>query len=336
MLRLYTRLYSSFRPLKQSLLKRNPALITIRAKTKVKGKMTAPASNADRCIVFGKTVNCEPTAVNGYQCSMINDKCSGFTLIEVVVVVAIILFLSAILYSRFGAAGKKAAVICALNEMTEIKKAIRDHFYLDLGLIPEDLGPDGLPDSGDENPHYAGRYLCLANDGAGNPQQKEMEKFLVNQSASTDFLEWDKYNRRGWRGPYMEADGSCSAEEYGQEATFFPLIAVPWIDACEAKAREEEALGEINKAKEYRKGKYYHIIVEHEGEKQLKDTARIVCFGRNCLDDGSLFNGEKGHFTTKDDLKEESYDTGDDMVMFVFGTHPSRFPEGFNTEDWGY
>ena len=265
---------------------------------------------------------------------MINDKCSGFTLIEVVVVMAIIFFLAAIVYSQFGATTKKAAVICALNEMAGIKKAIRDHFYLDLGLIPEDFGPDGLRGSGDENPHYATRYLCLKNDGAGNPQYKEMERFLKNHSVSTEFLKWDKYNRRGWRGPYVESDGSYNAEEYGPEATYFPLIATPWIHVCEEKAREEEALDENEKGEEYRKGKYYHILVEHEQGKQVKDTARIICFGQNCLDDGSFFNEEKNYFTTVNDLNEEKYNTGDDIVMFIFGTQPMRFPEGFDPAEW--
>lgn len=264
---------------------------------------------------------------------MINDKYSGFTLMEVIVVLAIILFLSALLYSQFGATSKKAAVICSLNEMVEVKKAIRDGFYLDLGLIPEDFGPDGFVDSGDENPQYATRFLCFTNDGEGNPQYEEMKKFLNNHSVSTDFLKWDKYNRRGWRGPYMESDGSCRAREYG---AYFPLIATAWIDVCEERAQEEEAIGCNDKAGEYRKGKYYHIIVEHEGKNQLKDTATIICFGSNCLDDGSCFNEVKGRFTTADDLKEKNYDTGDDIVMFVFGTQPTRFPEGFDETDWGY
>jgi len=267
---------------------------------------------------------------------MMNDKFSGFTLMEVLVVMTIILFLSAILYSQFGVTSKKAAVVCALNEMTEIKKAIRDCFYLDLGLIPEDFGPDGLLNSGDENPQYATRFLCFTNDGEGNPQYEEMKKFFENYSASTDFLKWDRFNRRGWRGPYMEPDGSYRVKEYGVKATYFPLIATPWINVCEERAQEEVAIGCNDKAEEYRKGKYYHIIVEHEGEKQLKDTARIVCFGANCLDDGSCFNEKKGCFTTADDLKEESYDTGDDIVMFIFGTQPTRFPEGFDSADRGY
>ena len=88
--------------------------------------------------------------------------------------------------------------------------------------------------------------------------------------------------------------------------------------------------------KEYRKGKYYHIIIEHEEKKQLKDTARIICFGFNCLDDGSCFNEAKGRLITADDLKKESCDIGDDSVMFVFGTQPTIFPEGFNETDGGY
>ena len=265
---------------------------------------------------------------------MTNAKHSGFTLIEVVVVMTIILSLAFLVYSLLGTTTQKAAVVCALNEMSEIKKVIRDQFYLDLGLIPEDLGPDGLLDSGDENPQYAVRYLCIQNDGVGNPQYKDMENFLKAHSVSTDFLKWDRYNRRGWRGPYMESDGSYNAMGYG--AQYFPLIATPWADGCEEMAVEEEAIGYNDKAEVYRKGKYYHIIVEHQGEKQLKHTARIICFGANCLDDGTYFNEKRGRFTTADDLKSGSYGTGDDIAMSAFGTWPSRFPEGFKSSEWGY
>jgi prepilin-type N-terminal cleavage/methylation domain-containing protein len=265
---------------------------------------------------------------------MTNAKQSGFTLIEVVVVMTIISSLAFLVYSLLSATTKKAAVVCALNEMSEVKKVIRGHFYLDLGLIPEDLGPDGLLNSGDENPQYAVRYLCIQNDGVGNPQYKDMENFLKVHSASTDFLKWDRYNRRGWRGPYMESDGSYNAMGYGTQ--YFPLIATPWVDVCEEMAVEEEAVGYSDKAEVYRKGKYYHIIVEHQGKKQLKHTAKIICFGANCLDDGSYFNEKKGRFTTADDLKSESYDTGDDIAMSIFGSQPARFPEGFKSSEWGY
>jgi len=135
--------------------------------------------------------------------------------------------------------------------MGEIKKAIRGEggygFYPDLGLIPED------PTSHE----YATRYLCLKDDGAGSNEHTEMHDFLVATLGSAEadkLIKWDKYNRKGWRGPYIEPDKKYDAG--GNK--YFPLLSDAW-------------------------GNYYRIKMDSS---QDKDSARIVSFGANGKDNG--------------------------------------------------
>lgn len=176
---------------------------------------------------------------------------TGFTLLELTIVLLILgIVAGAVAYSG-GRSGERAAVITTLAEMSEIKKAIRGEggygFYPDIGLIPEDS----------INPEYATRYLCLKDDGAGGSQHVEMHDLLVARLGSAEagrLIEWDKYNRKGWRGPYMEPDKKYDAG--GNK--YFPLLSDAW-------------------------GNYYRIEMDTP---QDKDSARIVSFGANSKDNG--------------------------------------------------
>ncbi|MBW2020521.1 MAG: prepilin-type N-terminal cleavage/methylation domain-containing protein [Deltaproteobacteria bacterium] len=192
----------------------------------------------------------------------------GFTLAEIIVVLFIVGFLIGSVALVVGRTQERGAVITTLSEMNNIKKTIRERFYPDLGLIPEDAA----------DPEYATRYLCLKNDGAGNPEYQEMRNFL----GSDNLMVWDKYVRKGWRGPYMEPD-----TRYHDlvDDEWYPVLTDAWKN-------------------------YYHILMNPA---QDKDSARIVSFGANGLDDGGT-------------ILPVSADIGDDIVMFVFGGGETRSP----------
>jgi len=165
----------------------------------------------------------------------------GFTLAEIVIVLFIIGFLVGGVAMVAGRAQEKGAVITTLSEMDNIKKSVRERFCADMGLIPEDAA----------NPEYATRYLCLVNDGAGSPEYDEMRNFI----GSDGLMSWNKFTRRGWRGPYMEPDKRYH-DLFDDE--WYPVLADSW-------------------------GNLYRILMNPS---QDKKTARIVSFGANGLDNG--------------------------------------------------
>ncbi len=182
----------------------------------------------------------------------------GFTLAEIIVVLFIIGFLAGGVAMVTGRAREKAAVITTLSEMHNIKKAVRQ-FYADLGLIPEDAAnPEYasrylclvIPEDA-ANPEYASRYLCLVNDGPGNPEYNEMRSFVGSDS----LMSWNKFTKRGWRGPYMEPD-----KRYHDIADdqWYPVLADSW-------------------------GNFYRILMNPS---QDRASARIVSLGANGIDDG--------------------------------------------------
>jgi len=297
----------------------------------------------------------------------------GFTLLEILVVLMIMGFLVAMVAAHLGGIRRDAAITTALNEMKDIKEAIRDRFYLDLGLIPEDLGPDGISDSlgpdgipynGDEafdgKPEYAVRYLCLKDDGAGPPMgrhRQEMYDFIEDISGTAQanrLIEWDRYSRKGWRGPYMEQEVSRDYDGLvGSGTVYWPIILNPWADYWEAKAKREEELGNDAQADIYRINKCYHIFGGQD-----KNLARIISFGADGGEnvsvtgtDGKVYVCIKTHTAdagnrpvSGGDYKEfwvldyadayhpvtwvsgAKYRLGDDLVMFIFGTQPTRSP----------
>ena len=77
----------------------------------------------------------------------------------------------------------------------------------------------------------------------------------------------------------------------------------------------------------------------------MNNTARIISFGTNCIDDGSYYKDyddkNSTELTQMKDLRKPSpkkegrmgnpddyYSTGDDIVMFIFGSGNTRTPEG--------
>jgi prepilin-type N-terminal cleavage/methylation domain-containing protein len=290
----------------------------------------------------------------------------GFTILELLVVLAIVGFFAIAIGSRLASVSDEAAVTTALEEMNNIKKAITDLFYPDLGFIPEDPGPDNRLVSAssssagdDDRPWFATRYLCLQEDRARPtqppdrlqfPQSHAMWVYLrsqINRRSPDDGgakamamakLAWDRYRQKGWRGPYMEQDIAVSLDP--QNPAAMPLIATPWADKCENLARQAEEAGEKTEAERLRRGKYYLIVTDTvrdtEGNYAAdKSTARIVSFGADCDDDGAYRHPDTGRRVTAADLRKanvnapgtpNTYDTGDDIVVFIFGGGTTRRP----------
>jgi len=198
----------------------------------------------------------------------------GFTLVELVVVLFMLVVLVTAVTPFFGGIVKKGSVVSTLNEMKEIKEACKD-FYADLGLLPEDKN----------NPELATRFLCLRPEIT--EEYKQMESFLEEHSISTQLLKWDKYIRRGWRGPYMEAD----AEYEIDTGTYLPVLRDSWQTFYEIRGGQD------------------------------RTKACIVSLGENRELDS--LTDEEGNIIEPE---------GDDIVMYVFGSKPIHFPEGF---EWG-
>ena len=247
--------------------------------------------------------------------------------------------------STFGTITEGAKVNTALEEMSNIKNAVAGSFFYDLGFIPED--PDARP-------WHSTRYLCLSDDRdnpgmdpdpGNNPESNEIWKFLrfrinpddpdneATKSAAKSKLAWNRYQQKGWRGPYMGGDAMFRLKSAPDVWHYFPLVASPWVDKCEKLAEEAEERGAGKEAERLRRGQYYLIVTDKDGDgHQIKNTARIISFGANCRDDGSYHKdyvkSDPQELTGLNDLRKPNindldnpdyYPTGDDLVVFIFG-----------------
>ncbi len=291
---------------------------------------------------------------------------TGFTLLELLVVLTIIGFFIMALASRLADVTTQAGVTTALEEMNNIKQAVVDLFYPNLGFIPEDPGPDGRlavrpgdSTGDDDRPWFATRYLCLGDDRERTnlspdpfkaPQSYAMWIYLrsqINRQSPDDGntralalakLSWDRYRQKGWQGPYMEQDAIVQLDP--ADTVSMPLIATPWANTCENMAREAEEAGETAQAERLRRGKYYLIVtdtvMDDDGNLHAdKNTARIISFGPDCEDSGSYQYPDRSTRVTAAQLRkvnvvdpgnDNAYYSGDDIVMFIFGGGTTRQP----------
>ena len=335
--------------------------------------LRARAEKADRfkyfhCLLCGeykKTQTMTAHRINHIK----TGACAGFTILELLVVMFVMTCLAGVVIARFGALTESAAVQCAITEMNSINEAIKDGFYPDLGFIPEDPGKDGRPGNNDDRPEYSTRYLCMSDTGVDpgrvpdsftEAESYDMWIFLRSQidpgnqdnkstkKAALSLLAWNKYNNKGWRGPYMNHDGGAYFSSGGMgKKYYFPLITTPWFENCENNAQQEEEKNNKRQALNYRKGGYYLILGGQD-----KNMARIVCFGSNGVDDGSesrqkgryydgnTWSAPPENFTLKELFRlpnrnyekarkfpdEPAYYTGDDIVVFIFSGGSIRCP----------
>ena len=272
----------------------------------------------------------------------------GFTLLEMLVVIMIMGFLVAMVAGGFSRLKGDAAITTTLSEMKSIKEAIRDRFYPDLGLIPYNI----------DNPEWATRYLCLKNDGTGNSEYEEIRGFIGD-----DLMTWDRYVRKGWRGPYMEREATARDDNgtplNPADDKWYPVLADAWFDS---EKSEEDT------------GHYYRIMFsdldglgdmtnsDAAGARRERLSTYILSLGANGEDNREFIIGTtasetyrciKTHTssnsncpTTGSEWEEywifdssepsaavrvawdsgTSYDCKDDIIMYIFGTEPIQSP----------
>ena len=90
-----------------------------------------------------------------------NQAGSGFTLLEVLTVLAVIGFMVTVVSVFANRNFGDYRLQQAINDMNRIKTAILDGFYPDTGLIPQSVGK---LDGAEDHPEFATKYLCLKND----------------------------------------------------------------------------------------------------------------------------------------------------------------------------
>ena len=201
--------------------------------------------------------------------------------------------------ARFINVADDSSVTIAVTEMNAIKTAIRDRFYIDFGLIPEDLGRDGLPETGDERPEHAVKYLCFKDDGATGVEHQQMYDFLYN-NGKENLISWNQYARRGWRGPYLERevyayDDNDTAPPTTSDDLWYPLVVSPYFEKNENWCTPSSGEYVPSTSVEYTE-KRDGLIGEYRifgGQNTL--LSQIVCYGKNNKADCDILRGSDGN-----------------------------------------
>ncbi len=97
---------------------------------------------------------------------------------------------------------------------------------------------------------------------------------------------WNKYYATGWRGDYLQMNAVFNATEFdplrypaGKDDApiYLPAMETPYAKHCEALALEADENGDESLAREYRRGKYYHIMGT------TTNAILIMSRGEDCL-----------------------------------------------------
>ena len=132
------------------------------------------------------SLDCD-NSVNDFVCSkrFIRNSChKGFTLIEIMIVVAIIGTLSAIALPNYLKYKNNARVAAAIADIRIIEKQIALYFF-DNSQLPDNLGQ--LTTIGIVNDPWGNPYQYLRIDGgAGNPQGK-CRRNMSDNPVNTDY-----------------------------------------------------------------------------------------------------------------------------------------------------
>lgn len=246
------------------------------------------------------------------------DK-SGLTLLELLVVVAILVVLAGVVVVAFDDTGELVEARTVTFEMAEIKKALL-RFHRDTGFLPGKGMSYLYQNDGDvrlrDLPEAAGGADSWL-DCPANFWQLFKNPFDESHPLST----WDPVTRRGWNGPYFEAGGNglvSVGSGLGSEGLGDPLSGVPLqglFGIADPFVRESATSGllgwtDLSGTRTYDIwGRPYFLFAAAEFSSQRGNSrTRIVSSGPN---------GKYESQRLADDDPRNDGDIGDDLVLYL-------------------
>ncbi len=231
----------------------------------------------------------------------------GFSLLELLVTMVILALFITIVAKSFGRFDEDIKIAAALRDMKAIQTTMVDRVYPDLGYIPCGIDDSDIDDRKMLEALFIPAYLFL--------ERRQIKDLLEIPGCAKEGYgemgyvpEWEKYESKGWQGPYMKNAGGTIAATYFDKVAFpekgcshvyMDAMPAPWAEQCEEMARDAEEEGDPDLAKEYRKGKYYQIFYPQMtlttppydqnsgwGDSVCeisRDGGYIICRGPDCL-----------------------------------------------------
>lgn len=191
-------------------------------------------------------------------------KSRGYTFVEVVVVLSVLMALAATASLVFRGTKDDAARSVALHEMGQIRSAVLQ-FRRDTGYLPK---------QGPFSAQFKGEYASL--DGLGDTSHEHPANFgqlFENPLAGTmhPLAVWNPDTGRGWRGPYLSNRAELLVESTG------PLRRVPGVaDSFSVRHRTASPDQSDWMASDIDGAHPYLLLDLHQ-----PSAARVVCTGPN-------------------------------------------------------
>ncbi len=152
------------------------------------------------------------------------NKISGFTLIELVVTVAVVALVASLAVMRLGGILERSKETVALSDMAALREA----------FTGSPSAPGYLDDMGNI-PHFSPGFLRLANLLTKTNLYVYGAVPVDEDNVITDrFTRWSSDSHRGWRGPYVKiASGRADffPRRDSADASFFPNLTFNYLPA---------------------------------------------------------------------------------------------------------